>query len=126
MNIDYASAEVLLLLIGDRLTDEYDNDIWQITIHPLNDEYGTQSCKGREFWHARQTFLSSYHFRPHREDDMRKKLSKSVRRLSEVAVEMGLGYCRRSLMKLRKFGGKSYRASLVRTPLLFIRCFMPQ
>lgn len=113
----------LNLLENHEFLDEI--DVWQIVIHPMNDNYGTRSCKDPEFWHARQTFLSSYHFSDEGEDyNTRYKLKRSVKKISGVVMEVVLGYYRRKVTQMRKLRIKTYRASLARSSIL-LRCFIP-
>lgn len=120
------SGEVIELNLLENYEFIEETDVWQIVIHPMNEEYGNRSCKDPEFWHARQAFLSSYHFSEGGDNTTRYKVRRSVRKINGVVKEFLLGFYRRKVvMQLRKFRTKTYRASLVRPSLLFITCFIP-
>ena len=116
----------LLSNIHGDLFDEETN-IWQITIHPIIDEYGTKSCKDREFWQARQAFLSSYQFSQH-DYTIRGKSKRSVKEIGEVVFGVVSEFYHQRLVPIRrKIVVKRFKIHLVRSSLFFIvRCFIPR
>ncbi|CAO2838177.1 unnamed protein product [Amaranthus hypochondriacus] len=116
--------EVNLLKKHDRVFEE--SDVWQIVIHPKNEGYGSRSCRDPEFWHARQQFLSSYHFSALQQHNGHRS-SRSIRNIiSGVVIEFRSGfYHKKVIVQFRKLKAKCYRASLVSTSIHAIRCFIP-
>ncbi|THG07344.1 hypothetical protein TEA_025849 [Camellia sinensis var. sinensis] len=90
---------------------------WQPITSPMEDDYG------RDYWHARRAFLTSYHFSERKNTGFKEKMKKSLKGLNEVAMKVFLPV--RGGMYKRKIGVRVYRFTVGGPTLFIVRCFVP-
>ncbi|XVF84380.1 hypothetical protein PTKIN_Ptkin17bG0032100 [Pterospermum kingtungense] len=87
------------------------------------DDYGSGNRHGHDYWHARRTFLNSYHFRE--QNGFKEKLKRSMKKFNEAASNVIANYVRK--LSRKRLGVRIFRVKfgLPTLVLVSMRCFTP-